>query len=448
MSDLKINIHSRNDNNTILDKNYPKFEEARKRLKSIGGSNVSKKVKIVFEPTAVAVLFESIGWGRKYRYGDVEQAGMLIGNYYRDLSEDSEMIWGDVVTVVPADPGLVDASFDTINITSSAWRKMYDDAAEYRTENLQIIGWYHTHLADISTRFSAIDRTTQSSAFTYDYSFGVVFNSHQEKWSVFYGPNSEECMGELIFDEALEAKYSKPQIMIKQISGDSELQEDGTVVHLNEEGQPIYTQPEVCQPKESLHLSKAFAMVWHQFGDMVKKSFNLRSKKPKRNHTSTIYNNCGELQIDTMKSPKIIIKRMNLEEPKICFHYFSYSPEDEDMLRKIHDFKYEIMDDDIMNIVKNKREITNNEGTDQYVLYGEIQEQTSDSMKLLVQSNKHAHHVNTQIRFSNNTKDSDIVEFATRGFQSADLIYVIVINDTNPQKIEVFVVHYSRGKLI
>lgn len=236
MPDLKINIHNTNNYNTIIEKEYPKFEESAIHLKSEGGLCAAKNVRILFEPSAVKPLFESIAWGGRYRYGDVEQAGMLIGNYYRDCTDQEVVIWADVVMVIPADPSLVNASFEAIDITATAWSKMFEDAAEFRTENLQIVGWYHTHLNNISTRFSSVDRSTQRKAFTYEYSFGVVFNPNKGKWSAFYGPDSQECTGELLLDETLAGRCEKPQITISQVNGDSVLQEDGSIVHVEEIG--------------------------------------------------------------------------------------------------------------------------------------------------------------------------------------------------------------------
>lgn len=237
MPDLRINIHNTNNRNTIVEKEYPKFDDSAICLKSEGGSLAAKNVRILFESSAVRPLFESIDWGSRYRYGDVEQAGMLIGNYYRDCTSQEEVIWADVVMVVPADPSLVNASFEAIDITAAAWSKMYEDAAEFHTENLQIVGWYHTHLDNISTRFSSVDRNTQGRAFTYEYSFGVVFNPNKGKWSAFYGPDSQECIGELLLNEELAGRYWKPQITISQVNGDSFLQEDGSIVHVEEFGQ-------------------------------------------------------------------------------------------------------------------------------------------------------------------------------------------------------------------
>lgn len=250
MSELRIDIHGRNDHNTISEKEYPKFENISFRLKAEGGILASQNVRIIFEPPAAKLLFDNIAWGARYRRGDVEKAGILIGNYYRDCTSCEEVVWADVVVVVPANSALVNATFETIDITAEAWKGMYETADEFRSENLQIVGWYHTHLDSINTRFSGIDRVTQRKAFTYEYSFGVVFNPNQRKWSVFYGPESRECVGELLFDEELLNCYGSPQITIKQVNGDSVLQADGSVVHFDNEGHPIENAPAVQRVSE------------------------------------------------------------------------------------------------------------------------------------------------------------------------------------------------------
>ncbi len=251
MSDLKISIHGRNDNTIITEKVFPQPQDERMRIFAMGGRNASRSVRIIFEPSAVERLFTEIRWGRQCMQGDMEQAGILIGNYYRDNSSPEEIIWGDVMAVIPADPALVTASFEAIEIGPSAWKKMYEDAEAYRTENLQILGWYHTHLAHINTRFSGVDIRTQSIAFTYPYSFGAVFNPNQRRWSVFYGPDSRECVGELLIDEANNSRFRRPAITIKQVNGDQELPPAGAIDAADMQTDPYAQQEQQGQAEEN-----------------------------------------------------------------------------------------------------------------------------------------------------------------------------------------------------
>jgi len=237
LSEPKISIIGRNDNHHFTEKEYVQLNNGL-HFPSTGKINADKRVRIVFAESAVKQLFKGIRWGSRYRSGDVECGGILIGKYYRDTSNTNDIIWAEVKHVIPADPLLVNATYTTLDITMEAWRKMYDDAAEYRAENHQIVGWYHTHLNSIAPRFSGVDVSTQQKFFTYEYSFGVVFNPNQCRWSAYYGPESTECLGELLLDEEILMQYratEKPQIQIVRVNGDSRLQENGSVVHLGEE---------------------------------------------------------------------------------------------------------------------------------------------------------------------------------------------------------------------
>ena len=240
MTELKINIRAQNDRNIITEKVYPVFEDDRLRLKSAGGFSASDEVRIFFEPSAVSSLFSHIAWGKVYRTGDVEQGGILIGNYFLDNSGEHALIWGEVTDIVPADPALVTASFDKIDFSMQAWQKMREEGETLSTGTKQIIGWYHTHLDYVNARFSSVDRITQRRSFTYKYSFGVVLNPNRKQWTAFYGPESRECKGDMLLDENIfTSLIAEKKITIKEVNGDSELREDGTIIHLNGDGTPI-----------------------------------------------------------------------------------------------------------------------------------------------------------------------------------------------------------------
>lgn len=446
MSELKINIHGRNDNNTITDKGYPKFEDSANRLKPTGGALSSKNVRVVFETSAVSVLFENIRWGRKYERGDVEQAGILIGNYYRDSSGETEIIWGDVVAVVPADPQLVNASFEAIDITVPAWQKMHEGAAEYRAENLQILGWYHTHLSDINTRFSSVDTRTQLKAFTYEYSFGVVFNPNQKKWSAFYGSDSKECVGEIILDEALEAKYGEPKIKIMQVSGDSELQEDGTVVHFDENGNPI--QPikhlrseERHQPSERSNngrssSSNETSSVRHFFGQLLIGA-GQRISQPKRNTE----NHLSVPDANKKNKPKIQIGKINKAKSTIQCRYITVFSDGKWAVQE--NCKCKIGEDEISKIIQRKEKSRDNSN----ILYGEI-DATGAELKFILRGELD-YKTNTQIRFTESSMDEYIDKLAEQGslittrFGQRD--FVIVICGASSQNIEVIVITFRGG---
>ena len=456
MSDLKINIQGRNDNNTITDKDYPKFEESTNRLKPMGGALAAKNIRIVFEPSAVSVLFETIRWGRKYERGDVEQAGILMGNYYRDTSGESEIIWGDVIAVVPADPNLVNATFETIDITVAAWKKMHEDAAVFRADNLQILGWYHTHLDHIKPRFSSVDTQTQRKAFTYEYNFGVVFNPNQKKWSAFYGSDSKECIGEIIFDETLEDKYGQPKIKIMQVSGDSKLKEDGTIVHYNEDGQEIKQYSDVSKkyPASPINENTGF---FQRAGRFLDSLFEPRTEKPARQRNNTDIRTSSNIVVSTHfdsdnqadrreDKPKIQIVNVSKTEPTIRYRYFSLSLKDK--LIEQSNFGCKIKDADIQLVVQLKQKLIE-QTTDNIVLWGTIRGAHSD-MELVSITLERSASANAKIIFSKNTSDNNITQLVGMMQQRVNknsTKYIITINDEQ-QEIEVLIIHFSRGNII
>ncbi len=444
MADLRINILGRNDHNKITDRSYPDFKGAAARLKPTGGSLASKNVRIVIEPSAASSLFESIGWGQKYKRGDVEQAGILIGHYYRDRSAEEEVVWADVVAVIPADPTLVNASFENIDITADAWKQMYDDADELHAENLQIVGWYHTHLDNINTRFSGVDTRTQRKAFTYEYSFGVVFNPNQEKWSAFYGPDSRGCVGDLIYDEALEIRYGRPKITIRQVNGDSELKKDGSVVHLDESGQPIENRPPA--PRTD---ARSFGQIAGQFFVELGKLMAKSPKEPEPHRPPeggeapkpAVRTEAGETQRAGDASPRIEIRSIPQGAPTVSERYYTMTPDNK--IKEQQNFRCSINKSDVDEIIKyRQRCIEQNR-----YLWADIR-QINEGMELTLVDEQRA---NAKIVFSKNNLNREINETVAMGFQLSsgpNIRFVVLIDSVSTLSIDIRVIRFSREYVI
>jgi proteasome lid subunit RPN8/RPN11 len=460
VSDLKISIYGRNDNSNIVDKEYPKFEDSANRLKSTGGS---RRIRIVFEPTAVKSLFDVIDWGCEYRRGDVEQGGILIGNYYRDASESEEVIWGDVITIIPADSNLVNASFETINITAAAWKKMHEEADVYRAENLQILGWYHTHLDNINTRFSSVDIHTQRQQFTYEYSFGVVFNPNQKKWSSYCGPNSDECFGELILDSELENKYGEPRISIVQVRGDSELREDGTIAHHNAIDIPQFPrnsrQGNIVQPNIS---SRSHGNPQYEIANHANNASQLQSKTSRSGTTAKgnaekgllrgliefVFGQGNKKSSTTPKAqqtapsiqlPQIEIKQINEVAPKIYYIYWLL-PTNGSVFEHKNIPPFEVNDSDIRSVVEYMRK--KNLGRE--ILRAEFKGHPGDkSLKLLTG------YANTKIVFSHDTSPTalnQLVKWVQQESGIKNTNYIFVIDEQLRHEITVHIMDLNNRR--
>lgn len=232
----KIQIHQQNASVIMTEKPYPAPEANLKVISAQGGFNASKSVRLLMKPEATAQLFKSISWGSKPRRHDVEQAGVLVGKYYKDTSRINPIIWGEVVAVIPFDSRLVRASGTSIEITQRAWKKMLDEFVPHLNNGLLNLGWYHTHLDFTNTRLTNADKEIQRSHYTGEHSFALVINPNKKQWGVFYGPNADECIGEILATEEILEQFCEPKITIQSVSGDAEQQPDGTIVHRNTDG--------------------------------------------------------------------------------------------------------------------------------------------------------------------------------------------------------------------
>lgn len=474
MSDLRIDIQGMNNRNVIQEKNFPEFDDLTTMLRPIGGVSASNNVRIVFQTTAVKRLFDHISWGKKYHRGDVEQAGILIGKYYKDVSSGDEVIWGDVTAVIPAESDLVNATFEKIDITAQAWGKMYEDAEEYISNGLQILGWYHTHLDYINTRFSALDRSTQKKSFTFDYSFGVVFNPNQKKWSAFYGPDSNECKGLLVLGDNLsETIEGNPQIVIRQVNGDSLLQKNGTIVHLDEDGNPISiprrSKPIVEETDDNDTLGSVIGQFFTGLGNLLsgkkKKKKTVESdKQPKSNMhsdirdqrtTSNRYNGRERRQIPIGERQDSVAERRNDSAPKIeilkssensnavvrCAFY---------SLMSNGDFKPFpnlglIIEKETINRLLKLQPMGNSESP---LIYGRISRKDDSGVLALAQLEE----ANCRVIFGKDLAEGEKLKTIALGLygssSKAEIRFIVIIDEINDSSVDVRVIHYSKGDII
>ena len=110
-----------------------------------------------------------------------------------------KIIYGVVKRSIPAKTSKSTRSH--MEISHKDWKDMADEIDKYiemESENLQIIGWFHTHPNNLEVFMSGIDLTTQRMIFSQDWQFAVVFNPHRKRWKVFHGRDADECQGDVI----------------------------------------------------------------------------------------------------------------------------------------------------------------------------------------------------------------------------------------------------------
>lgn len=147
------------------------------------------KEKLILSIEAVESLLSAIGWDSETDTNVVEQAGLLIGNRYKD---PSGFIWGKVTHIIPLKEtqstrrGILMTADSFYEASSCDFPTL---KAEY--PDLEIIGWYHTHTFSDQPVFSGTDYQTQSTTFSSHKSwFALVLNAQQRTYSAYYNRNA------------------------------------------------------------------------------------------------------------------------------------------------------------------------------------------------------------------------------------------------------------------
>ena len=158
---------------------------------SYKNSEVSENTqeKLILSIEAVEVLLSEIGWDSETETNIVEQAGLLIGNRFKD---PSGFIWGKVMHIIPLKD--TQSSRRGILMTADSFYEASScDFPKLKAEfpDVEIIGWYHTHTFSDQPVFSGTDYQTQSTTFSSNKSwFALVLNAQQRSYSAYYNRNA------------------------------------------------------------------------------------------------------------------------------------------------------------------------------------------------------------------------------------------------------------------
>ncbi|WP_027003065.1 Mov34/MPN/PAD-1 family protein [Hugenholtzia roseola] len=152
--------------------------------------------KLYLSHEAFAQISQHIGWGKTTAENTVEQGGILLGKVYYD--QEKKLYFGIVQQTLAATTAKGSTTY--LEIGHQVWKEMMDsfDALtekEALYQDLQIIGWYHTHPNQLSVFMSGTDRRTQEIFFEQHWQFAIVLNPHKKVWRAFYGREAAECSG-------------------------------------------------------------------------------------------------------------------------------------------------------------------------------------------------------------------------------------------------------------
>jgi len=163
-----------------------------------------KNYQLYIKPKAISKIFEHIVWDKKTTENKVEQGGILLGHAYRD--EATNIIFGVIEDAIIGDLAIGTSAY--LEMGHATWKKMIDEADvlldAQPDENLQIMGWYHTHPNSLDVFMSGTDKGTQARVFSKNWQFAIVLNPHRKLWRAFHGKDAEECQGFIVKNPIVE----------------------------------------------------------------------------------------------------------------------------------------------------------------------------------------------------------------------------------------------------
>ena len=191
---------------TYTEEHIPDLSDTQPSYKN---SEVAINVKeiLFLSISAVESILTTIGWDSECNSNIVEQAGLLVGNRYKDSSGS---VWGKVSHIIPLKEtpssrrGILMTSDSFYEASTQAFPKLKES-----NPNVEIIGWYHTHTYSDQPVFSATDYQAQSTTFgSYQSWFALVLNAQQRSFSAYYGKNATLIKAFFESSEEIESKWS------------------------------------------------------------------------------------------------------------------------------------------------------------------------------------------------------------------------------------------------
>lgn len=163
---------------------------------------------LIYTPAATRRQLEIIGWLRTdFPRNHEEQGGWLIGHYLRDAA--GHPIQAEVTHVLEAKtecryPGYIEwSALEEIRLQQEFFDMKEELAStdSKATEDLCVIGWWHTHPNDLPVFMSGTDMETQRLKYFKPEKYAVVLNPHKGIWRAFAGADAREVAAVMLVNE-------------------------------------------------------------------------------------------------------------------------------------------------------------------------------------------------------------------------------------------------------
>lgn len=171
---------------------------------------------LVYTPYAAKKQMELIGWRRDdFPENRKEQGGWLIGKYILDSS--GIPVQGEVTDVLEAKtecrfPGYIEwDAMEEIRLQQIFFqlKENFARTDPEGAEQLEVLGWYHTHPNNLDVFLSSTDMETVKLKYYKPEKYSVVLNPHRGIFRAFAGENAVEVpVIMLLYDRNKEAVES------------------------------------------------------------------------------------------------------------------------------------------------------------------------------------------------------------------------------------------------
>ena len=181
---------------------FPEF----KTIEELITRNVERDDELLFflsEQVWKQDIGEHIGWGKSIPQNKVEQGGILLGNVYFD--KENKKTFAVVEKALAGSSAKGSPAY--LRMDHQTWKEMLDEADQYldnESNQLRVIGWYHTHPGGLNVFMSGTDMDTQKTFFANFWQFAIVLNPHKRIWRAFAGASATECIGNVIDQESFD----------------------------------------------------------------------------------------------------------------------------------------------------------------------------------------------------------------------------------------------------
>lgn len=208
---------------------YPQQDERTSAMSSMPSGRPADRenIRLLLRGETIRQICEFLQWGELTPTNRVEMAGMMYGYIATEdpATHEQPRRWGVICGIIGAN--CPKSTQIEVEISGEEWIRMEGELDRINAERaamekppFQKMGWFHTHPNWLEPFYSDLDYRLQPSLVANGDRYGVVFNPHRQKWTVYSGPESKPVCGMMELNDELLERYSFQERSVKEIRGE------------------------------------------------------------------------------------------------------------------------------------------------------------------------------------------------------------------------------------